>query len=565
MGLKIRLLFVSLILFLLFIGLGYRLCMIQIFSHDKLNKIARKSSSIKESRTTPKRGEILDSNGEVLAVNKHTYSVGFNPRYFERNWRVERDIASNINIGRNRLKRKIKEADQFIWIKKHVEPEKANKIFKYKKNGLVIVRENYRLYPKSPLASHVIGCVGIDNQGLSGIEFNFDSQLRDSIRIRKMLRDARGEIISFSMDRENVDREISNIQLSIDSNIQYIVENELKKGLDKYKANWGMAIVQDPHNGEILGMAVQSSYDNGGGAHSNVKKLKNFAVSNIFEPGSTFKIVTAAAAMEEGIVGVEEKIDCENGEYEIGGFPIRDFEPHGRMSFIDCMVYSSNIGLAKVGEKTGRNILYKYARNFGFGNFSGIRLPGETRGILRKPDRWSGTSLSRISFGQEVGVTGVQLVSAFSVIANGGILYEPRIVKKIWTDSKQRGLKPLPIRRVISKSTAVQLKDILKEVVKRGSGDQAYIKGYPVAGKTGTAQKFNPETFCYAEDKYVSLFGGFVPADDPEVTILVVYDEPECKSYWGGYVAAPVFSNIAKGCLNYMGVAPNIRESEYEN
>ncbi len=548
---KIRIILLFFCLLILYIGLGFRLFHIQITCHKKFSRMAKNNYSVQINKISMRRGEICDRNGISLAINKHTYSIGFNFKYGKLTSEAKESISDSLGVD----PAKLCAGRGFEWFVRHVKPEKIQPLFEYQKDGLVIVRENFRFYPQSPLASQVIGCVGTDNQGLSGIEYNFDKQLKDSIENHRLLRDAKGRIVYLSAQDGLKESGAGKVYLTIDLNLQYIVERELMNGFKKYKPCWALAIIQNPSNGEILAMAQYPSFDNNLGVPGNVEDLKNMSVSNIFEPGSTFKVVTAAAALEEQLVEKDEMIDCEGGEYVVGGFPIRDFKPHKFLNFEDCVVHSSNIAFAKIGARLERKLLFKYARDFGFGNFTGIRLPGETRGILRKPDRWSGTSLSRISFGQEIGVTAVQLAGAFSAIANGGVLYEPRIIKKIKVKGKTRVFEPLPIRRVVKADTAKELTRILKEVVKRGSGVKAKVEGYSVAGKTGTAQKYDPETQTY-KDKYVALFGGFIPADNPELTILVVIDEPDVEFYWGGYVAGPVFSSIARASLNYLNVPP---------
>jgi cell division protein FtsI (penicillin-binding protein 3) len=554
MKINARILLILFLIVSLYLGLGVRLFHVQINCHGKYSAMAEGNYSVRSDKVSPRRGRICDRKGSILAINKHTYSIGINYRYSKSDPEMVSVISDSLAIDAKKIKRKIKKRGGFEWLARHVKPEKVERLFKFRNEGVIIVPENSRFYPNSKLASKLIGCVGTDNQGLSGIEYYFDKLLSETENTEKLLRDARGRIVYLSAGEDSNKKVAGEIFLTIDLNIQYIAERELREGFKKYKPNWCMALIQDSSTGEILAMAEYPSFDNNQGVPENVHNLKNKAVSYIFEPGSTFKVVTMAAALEEGIVDEDEKIDCEGGEYVVGGFPIRDFEPHDFLNIEDCMVHSSNIGLAKIGDRLGRKILFKYARDFGFGNFTGIRLPGESRGIFRKPDRWSGTSLSRISFGQEIGVTAVQLVSALSAVANGGMLYEPRIVKKTIVKGVEREFKPLTIRRVIGESTAKKLHKFLNEVVKRGSGVQAQVKGRVVCGKTGTAQKYNPETQSYYENKYVALFGGFVSAADRNLTILVVYDEPQVEYHWGGYVAAPVFSKIAEAMLNYLNV-----------
>ncbi|MEA3507096.1 MAG: penicillin-binding protein 2 [Elusimicrobiota bacterium] len=556
MKLKHRIIILMVCLFVLFAGLGTRLFFIQVVGHKKYNLMAGNMYNLSVTRNMPERGEIVDRNGEKLAVNRHIYSAGINASYATVSSSMVNDLAGATGKSSGYISGLIKKNPaRFIWISREIEPEKAENLKKYVEKGLVLTRGNSRLYPASPLASRIIGCVGVDNQGLSGLEFNFDKEIKGPRTTRRFSRDARGNLIS--LDFSSMSGQPAAIELTIDINLQHIAYEELKRGYEKYNPEWGIAIIQDPYSGEILAMAEYPGYDTNRGLIDGKTNLQNKAISHIFEPGSTFKVVTAAAALQENLVTTNEMIDCEGGVYMVGGFPVRDYEPYDEISFTDTMVHSSNIGLSKIGERLGSKLLYKYARDFGFGNFTGIRLPGEVRGILRKPDRWSGTSLSRISFGQEIGVSALQLSGMFSAIANGGVLYEPRIIKSIKKGGSRRDYEPLPIRRVISKEVAAELNSILREVVSRGSGVRAQVEGYSAAGKTGTAQKFNTETFTYAKDKYVALFGGFVPADDPKYTITVIFNEPDKRLYWGGYVAAPVFSRISEAVLSYSNIPPD--------
>ncbi|MDA3793464.1 MAG: penicillin-binding protein 2 [Elusimicrobia bacterium] len=555
MKIKHRIIILMVGIFVLFAGLGVRLFFVQVLGHKKYSSMAGDIYNLQVTRSAPERGEIVDRNGEKLAVNRHIYSVGINSVHSKISPSMISDLAAATGKKSSVIRALLKKhKGRFVWITRRMPPDRADSLKKYSTDGLVITRGNSRLYPMSPLASRIVGCVGIDNQGLSGLEFNFDREIKGPRLTQRFSRDAKGNLIS--RDFSTISKEPAAIKLTIDSNLQSIAYLELKEGYKKFKPRWGIAVIQDPSNGEILAIAEYPGYDSNSGIPADISSLKNKAVSHIFEPGSTFKIVTAAAALQEKVITKNEMLNCENGEYTVGGFPIRDFEPYSELSFIDAIVHSSNIGLAKIGERLGKKMLYKYARDFGFGNFTGIRLPGEVRGILRKPDRWSGTSLSRISFGQEIGVTAIQLAGMFSTIANGGVLYEPRIVKSMETGDGVRTFDPLPIRRVVSEEVASDIAGILQEVVKRGSGVRGQVNGYKTAGKTGTAQKFNPETFTYAKNKYVALFGGFVPAEDPKYTIVVIYDEPDESLYWGGYVAAPVFSKIAEAALSYQNVPP---------
>ncbi len=557
MKLKIRIVLLSGVVFLCLFGIGFRLFAIQILRHSKFTAVARRNYTINSGRNTIMRGSIIDRNGKELALNRHTYSVGFRPISDPGDRQnIIRAAASSLNMSEEQVRRAVKGRSRFTWLARHVSPEKVEDLFPYSNRGIELFRENHRYYPFSPIGVNVLGCVGTDNQGLSGIEFYYNELLTARVENKNKVRDARGRTIYSARD-DNTEERPGNIVLSIDKNIQYILRRELLAGIKENEAGWAMAVVQDVNNGKILGMEVCPSYDSNAGSYTAADNLKNMVVSHVFEPGSTFKIVPAAAALEEKLMDVDEMIDCEGGTYDVGGFPIRDFNSHDELSFMDCMVHSSNIGMAKIGSLLGENLLYKYARDFGFGNFTGVRLPGETRGILRKPDRWSGTSLSRISFGQEIGVTAIQLIGAISAVANGGVLYEPRIVQAIEEKGRIKEMEPLKIRRVISEENSRKLRHILREAVERGSGERAAVGGYSVAGKTGTAQKFNLEKMSYEEDRFVALFGGFIPADEPEVAILVIFDEPGGELHWGGHVAAPVFSRVAKSLMSYLSIPPD--------
>ena len=320
------------------------------------------------------------------------------------------------------------------------------------------------------------------------------------------------------------------------------------------------AIVQDPNSGEILAMASYPSFNPG--EQSTWKHLKNSIICDFYEPGSTFKSITAAAALEEKAVKRTDVIFCENGKYRVYDHVIKDHEKKGNITFDEVIAYSSNIGTAKVAEKLGKQKLYEYIRKFGFYNNTGIDLPGESKGLLQKPERWSGLSLSSISFGQEIGVTAMQMVNAYSAIANGGNLLEPKIIKKIQTSEGKTvyNSQKRVIRKTVSKNSARNLREMLEKVVSEGTGKSAGVKGYSVGGKTGTAQKADKEKGGYLEHTYIASFCGFIPAKNPSLTIIVVVDEPQGKQYYASEVAAPVFKNIASRAVSYLKILPDKEE-----
>ncbi len=347
------------------------------------------------------------------------------------------------------------------------------------------------------------------------------------------------------------------IVLTLDEVIQFISERELDRGIEESGAKGGMAIAMIPHTGEILALSVRPRFNPNDVGMYQPSDWRNRAITDLYEPGSTFKIVASAAALEEGLVSLDELIDCEEGALKVGGGFLHDHEPYGILSFEEVIQKSSNIGIYKVAQRLGEDRLYEYAKAFGFGERTGIDLTGEVSGMIRPPARWSGRSLASMSMGQEVGVTALQMIRAASVIANGGWLPQPHLVKEIRDENGVvESFSPNTVRRVVSEETAQIMTQALKGVVHgEGTGELAAFGGFHVAGKTGTAQKIDPLTGRYSRSKVISSFVGIVPADDPRVVIYVVLDEPEGVK-WGGLVAAPVFKRIAKQTLSYMGVLP---------
>jgi len=434
------------------------------------------------------------------------------------------------------------------------KPRRGN-IYDSKGRLLVFnIDDKKRAVPEGEGWEPLIGFLNWKRSGASGIEYYWEDVLKGDVREIKWIKDGKGRKV-IRVGCLNVLKEEGNsIFLSVDRSIQYKVYSFLKQQVDRLSANWGIGIVQEVKTGRILAFVYADRKE-------KKKYISSPIVSRFFEPGSTFKIIPAAVAIEENIVRPEDKFWCEEGEYNVDGFPIRDHEKYEWLTFKEIIEHSSNIGISKISELIGKEKLYFYIKKFGFGNYTGIRLPGETKGLLRKPREWSGLSIYRISFGQEIGVTALQLISAYSAIANNGILLEPHIVDKIETSDGRivKKFKTFEVRRVISEKTSRVLKDFLRGVVENGTGKKAELKGYGICGKTGTAQKFDPELNTYSKDKYVSSFCGFFPKKNPVFSILIVFDEPE-KRYYGGDSAAPVFKEVAEFLVNYFGIPPEKNE-----
>jgi len=529
-----------------------RLLFIQIFRSSYLTSIAKKQHN-QFVELEPRRGTIYDCNFKAQAFNLSMDSL-----YAEPNSIKEKDKGYIIDklmpiLGTDRayLYDRLYRKKAFIWLARKLPPEKSEAIKALKLKGLGFMKETKRIYPNSYLASHIIGFSGMDNQGLEGIERDFDKYLKGSEGWAVFLRDARQKKLDI-WEKMVLPVDGMDIVLTIDEVIQYIAERELDKAFKAFHAKGASIIVMDPHTGRILAMASRPTYDMNNYSSSGRDSIRNRSICDLFEPGSVFKIVTASAALEEKRITEEDKIFCENGSYRIGGRILHDHRSHGVLTFKEVIEESSNIGTVKVAQLLGPDKVYQYLKAFGFGAKLGIDLSGEISGMIKPPRAWSKTSISAIPIGQEVGVTALQLASAISVIANGGQLMKPYIIDSI-RDKDGRIIKqnkPVLIRKVISVDTAMRIKKILTGVVEEGTGKLAKVSGFSAAGKTGTAQKIEPNG-AYSHSKFVASFIGFAPAEDPILAIVVTVDEPR-PYYFGGVVAAPVFQKVAGDAIRYI-------------
>jgi cell division protein FtsI/penicillin-binding protein 2 len=548
-----RLYLVFLFFILIFSILIARLVYVQILKSSQLKRYAFGQHSI-FTEIKPQRGIIFDRNFKELAVNAVSYSI-FATNEFKAKRELQNELASLLNLDANNLSVRLNSDKKFIWLKRKVNPEVCVKVKDLNIVGIDQIRENKRFYPNGSFASHLIGFTDIDNKGLEGVELYCDSYLSGIKGWRLAHKDAkRREVICWGY-KSILPSDGYNVVLTIDSVIQNIVERQLRKAARKYKAASATAIVMEPESGEILALYNYPDYNLNNFGDYEVNARRNLAITDIFEPGSSFKFVTAAAALEENRVKMEEKFFCEKGRYRIAGRILHDYKPYAELSFKEVIEHSSNIGTVKVAQRLGNEVLYDYIRNFGFGSLTGIDLRGEVKGIVRPPDRWSRVSISSIPIGQEIAVTPIQLICAISSIANEGILVRPKILKCIQRKDGEI-IKSFPtqkVHRVITAEVAASLKQILTGVVENGTGKRAKVSGYKVAGKTGTAQKAKPEGGYY-KHRYFSSFVGFAPADQPVISILIVLNEPH-PQYFGGTVCAPVFSRIATETLRYLKIS----------
>ncbi len=537
-----------------------KLVKVQIFDHPYYASI----SNVQYYTTIElpaKRGLIFDREGKILATNLISADIGADPYYLKKVGANLNDVAENLAriFGGEKkfyLERLRSSEKRFVWLVRDISPEalekfnlflsklmtrKEKEIYK----GIVKVEKFKRFYPYDNLASHVIGAVNSEGKALMGVELKFDDILRGRNGFMKLTRDALGDArVEVKFDREEpVDG--YNLKLTIDVGIQTIIETELEKAVKEFEAESGVIVIVDPWTGDILGLANYPSFNPNNYWIYNPENFKNKAIIDAFEPGSTFKIVPASLLLEKDTMKLYSKVDVEGGKSLIRGVRVIDYKPNDVLSFKEVLKYSSNIGMAKLSLDLDRLEFYKHIRNFGFGSYTGINLPAESRGELKTPDKWTPATKIFMSFGYELRATPIQIAMAYSVIANGGILFQPRIVKEI-LNSKGEVVKSFPVvmvRRVISERTSKILTSILEDVVNDGTGVQAKVEGLRIAGKTGTAQMY--EFGFYSKSHYRASFVGFFPVEKPKFVCFVMLESPK-KNYAGGVVAAPVFRKIAE-------------------
>ena len=539
---------------MLFIALFSRAFQLQIISADKLNALAKKQHT-QTLTLQPDRGLILDRNGEKLAATIMTDSVCADPSKIKNIEEASRKLSTILNIKEDTIKKKLPANRNFCWLARKITPEQADFVRSLKMEGIFTVKEPRRYYPSGELAGQIIGFVGLDAKGLEGLEFRYDKDLRGIPQKLTWSRDAKGKKLYPDMERnENEENVNYDLILTIDKRIQHVVESHLKNAVTEKGAKGGFAIVMEPSTGEILALANETSFNPNNYKVFSPDSRKNKAIADSFDPGSTFKPFLAAAAIEEKTVKETDRFYCENGHYAVANRVIHEanHKRFGMLSVHDIIKYSSNIGTVKIAEKLGKEKFYEYIKSFGFGDATGIDLPGEAKGLLRPVEKWNRVDASTIAFGQGISVTGIQLASALCCIANEGILMQPFIVRGMMDKSGNivKRFEPTPLRRVISKETAKRVTSLLTDVVgmEDGTGKNARIANISVAGKTGTAQKFDFTQKAYSSQKVRTSFMGFFPAEDPQIAMLVVLDEPQ-RDRWGGMAAAPVFKNIGERLL----------------
>jgi len=531
-----------------------KLVFIQVFNAAYLAKLAEKQHNY-FIELEPRRGGIYDRKLRPLALNVAAYSLYAKPRAMtvQAKKKAIKEIDRLLDLGEDFLKKRLDKDKYFVWIVRKLTSADVATIKALKIDGLDFVKESRRYYPNQSLGAHVIGFAGMDNRGLEGVELIYDHYLKGEFGWSQIIRDARHRELliekGFIPPKNGFD-----FILTIDETIQFIAERALEEGFRQHHAIGASLIIMDPKTGEILALANRPTYDLSHFSEGNQDSRRNRAIVDMYEPGSVFKIVTAAAALEDGKVKESDKFFCENGEYKVGGHILHDHSKHGTLTFKEVIEQSSNIGTTKVAQLLGPVTVYKYAKLFRFGMPTGINLIGEVNGVLRHPSQWSKTSIAAIPIGHEVTVTAIQLLGAISAIANDGVYMQPFVVKYIKDQEGEliKEFKPQAISRVISGETARRLKEILAGVVENGTGKLSKIPNVRVAGKTGTAQKVLGGQ--YSHNKFYASFIGFAPVEDPQIAMVVIFDEPH-PSYYGGTVAAPVFKRVAEDVLKYLAAS----------
>ena len=533
-----------------------RLVYLQIFCYGQYEQRAQHEQQ-RTFDVAARRGVIYDRSGHELAMSISVDSAFAVPSEIP-------DLPGTLSLIAHITKDDPRELlaqceghTTFCWLARKADPETADRIRALNLRGIHFLKESKRFYPKGDLAAQVIGYVGTDGKGLSGIEREFNAETSAQPGQMTISVDAHKTWFS-SVEKESVPGE--NIVLTIDQQIQYIAERELDAAMQQTHAESGTVVVENPHTGEILALANRPTFDPNDSREITSKKLINHAVSDVYEPGSTFKLVTIAAALEEKLTRPDEVVDCQMGSIVFNGMRIRDSKPHGLLSVADVLAESSDVGAIKIGMRLGDDRFYKYIREFGFGQRTGIELPHETRGLSESPIHWSRVSIAAISMGQEIGITPLQLVGLISTMANDGVRVPPRIVAGTTEPQNAPQLiafHPVEQRRVISQLTAAEMRQMMQGVVLHGTGRKALLEGYSSAGKTGTAQKEDPDTKAYSRTKYVATFAGFAPVNNPAITVAVILDSA-VGLHQGGQICAPVFQRIAQQVLEYLHVPHDV-------
>ncbi len=540
---------------------GYQL---QVRERDKLTRIARKGYS-GIVKLPPKRGTIYDRKGNELAVSVEVASVYAHPQRVENKAGAAERLARVLGVPAKDLRAELNRKAPFVWLRRKVPPDVGERVRNLGLKGVGTTAESKRFYPGKEIAGHLIGFSGTDNQGLEGLEKAYDRYLKGPQYVLIQMRDALRRPFFVSRPTPREDQvgwdAMHDLVLTIDKHIQYKAQQALEEAVERTQALSGQCVVVDPQSGEILAMAVVPSFNPNAFAEYDPSRWRNRTVTDCYEPGSTMKAFLIAAALDKRVVSPQTRFHCENGAFQVANHVIHDTHEYDELTAEDIVVLSSNIGAVKIGWKLGYRTFADYLRGFGFGKKTGVDLIGEREGFIRPAAEARSIDRANLFFGQGLTVTSIQLAMAMAAVANGGRLMRPYVVKEIRETNGRvvKRTRPQVVRRVLAPDTARKVKRILSGVVsERGTAPRAAIAGYQAAGKTGTAQKVDPRTKRYSNSKYVALFAGFVPVEDPRLVCLVMVNEPKGSAY-GGVVAGPVFREVGRWALNHLRVTPRLR------
>ncbi len=547
-----------------FVGVLGRLFVVQIGGHTHWQDRATRQYT-RHATLQPERGRVLDRHGTVLAMSVAVESVYAVPSKIKDVAKIKgmeavaASLAEILDQPIGTIRRRLDSPSSFVWLARQVSPQVVAQLRALALPGVHFRTEMRRYYPKHHLAGQLLGFVGIDGQGLGGVEYLYNQDLTAAPRRVRTSRDAKGRRVGLAPNKAPQQAYGADLYVTLDQRLQHVAEKEVAAQVEKLDARSGLVMVMQPRTGDILAMAAYPFFNpNAFQEAAQQAWHRNRGVTDPVEPGSTFKVVLAAAAIEEALVDPEELFFCENGMLQRGRRKLHDYKPHGYLNFADVFAYSSNIGAVKIAERLSQDQFYRYIRRFGFGEPTRIDLPGEHRGQLRPPQQWSDFSHDSLALGQEIAVTPIQLIRAFAAIANGGWLVQPRVVSRVSREGESQVPVLYPRRRVLSRRTTDRMTAILADAVAVGTGRPAAIEGYTVAGKTGTAQKVDPVKGGYSHRRLLTSFVGYVPAEDPQMVILVMIDEPQ-RSRWGSLAAAPVFKRVAEQALHHLQIPPSVK------
>ena len=551
---RLRLMLIALSVCLWALIVLSRLVQLQVFGRESYQRQAARQSE-RTINLDPRRGPILDRDRRALAVSVDADSIYAVPQEVDDPPRTAAALARALGLdaaARRDLLAQLQKSRAFVWVRRKVDPVIAAEVRDLQLPGIGFLTENRRYYPKRELGAQVLGWVGVDNTGMSGVEYAYDDAIRGKAAKVTVHIDARRRPVGHT---EKPSTDGHTVVLTLDESLQFEAERELERSVAETGAVAGTVIVLDPRTGEILAMANRPGFNPNRFAAYSSARWRNRAVSDAYEPGSVFKVVTAAAALQEKVVDPDEVIDCGHGSIEVAGTVINDHGVFDQLTFRDVIAKSSDVGVVRVAQRLGRESFHRYVKEFGFGEPTGVDLPGESGGLLRPTSRWSALSLPSMSFGQELGVTPLQMAAAVGAVANGGYLMRPYIVRQVEDADGRvvRAARPLPVRRVLEADTVEVLTRVLEGVVEHGTGRRAAIAGYVVAGKTGTAQKVDASGH-YSMIDHVASFVGFVPAHHPALVVLAALDTPRGPRNQGGDVAAPLFARVAEHALRQLGI-----------